>query len=111
MGHDPLVEFNECGAGPAEAAIVFRRLAEVSQFAERQSAQAGFAVVGPGNHGGSVERSFVGGAVTGRLAAASAEVVDGAFDELTQGEQGVELPLVVIEEGLEGLTQAAGAIG
>ena len=68
-------------------------------------------MLGPGDHGGGVEGSLVGGAVTGGFAAASAEVVDGTFDELTEGEQGNELTLVVIEQRLEGLTQAAGAIG
>ena len=57
-----------------------------------------------------MERSLVGGAVTGGLAAASPEVVDGTFDELTKGEQGVDLTLVVAEHRLERLTQAAGAI-
>src|SRR6266496_3597156 len=110
VGHDPLVEFDECGAGLAEAPIVFSQLAEVSEFAGRQSAQTGFTVLGPGNHGGGVERSLVRGTVTGGFAAASAEVVDGAFDELAQGEQGMELTLVVVEQRPEGLTQTAGAI-
>jgi hypothetical protein len=48
--------------------------------------------------------------VTGRLAAACAEVVDGTFDELPQREQGIDLTLVVAEQRLEGLTQSAGAI-
>jgi hypothetical protein len=111
VGHDPLVEFDECGAGLAEAPIVFRRLAEVSEFAGGQGAQAGFAVVGPGNDGGGVERPQVGGAVTGRLATASVEVVDGTFDEVTQREEGVESAPVVVEQGAEGLAKAAGAIG
>ncbi len=48
--------------------------------------------------------------MTGGLAAAGAEVVDGTFDELPQWEQGMELTLVVVEQRLEGLTQTAGAI-
>jgi len=36
VGHDPLVEFDECGAGLAEAPIVFGQLAEVREFAGRQ---------------------------------------------------------------------------
>jgi hypothetical protein len=111
MGDDALVEFDECGAGMAEAAIVFRQLAEVSEFAGRQGAQASLTVFGAGDHGGSVERSLVRGAVTGRLAAASLEVVDGTFDELPQGEQGVELTLVIGEQRLEGQAEAAGTIG
>ncbi len=51
-----------------------------------------------------------GGAVTGGLAAAGLEVVDGTFDELTEGEQGIDLTLVIVEQGLEGLTKTAGAI-
>jgi hypothetical protein len=97
MGHDPLVEFDERGAGSAEASIVFRRLAEVNQFSGWQRAQAGFPVVGPGNHGGGVERTLVRGAVTGGLAAASVEVVDGAFDEVPQRKQPIDLKLVVVE--------------
>ena len=111
VGHDPLVQFDECGAGLAEVSIVFGQLAEVREFAGWQGAQAGLTVLGPGNDGGGVERSLVGSAVTGGLAAASMEVVDGTFDELTQGEQGIELTLVVVEQRLEGLTQTAGAIG
>ena len=110
VGHDALVEFAECGPGLAESSIVFGQLAEVGEFARWQGAQAGFPVLGPGNHGGGVERSLVRGAVTGGLAAAGAEVVDGTFDELPQGEQGVELIMVVVEQCLEALTKAAGAI-
>lgn len=109
MGHDPPVQFDECGAGLAEASIVFSQLAEVREFVGRQGAQAGFTVLGPGNQGGSVERPLVRGAVTGGLAAASEEVVDRTFDELTEGEQGIELTLVIIEQRLEGLTQTARA--
>src|SRR5213078_2312832 len=94
----------------AEVSIVFGQLAEAREFAGRQGAQAGFAVLGPGNHRGGVERPLVGGTVTGRLAAAGAEVIDGTFDELPQGEQGIDLTLVIVEQRVEGLTQAAGAI-
>jgi len=110
VGHDPLVQFDERGAGLAEAPIIFSQLAEVRELARRQAAQAGLTVLGPGNDGGSVERPLVGGAMTGGLATASMEVVDGTFDELTQGEQGIELTLVVDEQRLEGLTQTAGAV-
>lgn len=111
MGHDPLVEFDERGAGLAEAPIALGQLAEVRDLARRQGAQSGFAVLGPGDHGGGVKRPFVGGAVAGGLAAASLEVVDGALDELPQGEQGVELTLVIGEQRFESQAQAAGAIG
>jgi hypothetical protein len=110
MRHDALVEFNKYGAGLTEAPIVFGRLAEVRKFAGGQGTQAGFAVLGPGNHGGGMEGSLVGGAVTGGLAAASVEVVDGAFDELTQREQDIDLVLVVVEEALKGLTKTTGVI-
>jgi hypothetical protein len=111
VGHDPLVEFDECGAGLAEAAVVFRQLTEVREFAGWQGAEAGFPVVGPGDHSGSMEGTLVGGAATGGLAAASLEVVDAAFDELPQGEQGIDLTLIVGEQRLDGLTKAAGALG
>jgi len=58
-----------------------------------------------------VKRSLLGGAVAGRLAAAGLEFVDGALEELAQGEQFVELALVVGQQGLEGAAQAAGASG
>jgi hypothetical protein len=106
---DALVQFDECGAGLAKASIVFSQPTEAREFAGRQGAQTGFAMVGPGNHGGGVERPLVRGAVTGGLAAASAEVVDGAFDELSQREQGIELRLVVGAQLLEGLAETAGA--
>ena len=32
VGHDPPVQFDECGAGLAEASIVSSQLAEVRQF-------------------------------------------------------------------------------
>ena len=67
-------------------------------------------MLGPGDHVGGVERSLVGGAVTGRLAAAGAEVIDGTFDQLPKGEQGIELTLIVVEQQLDSLTQTAGAI-
>jgi hypothetical protein len=48
--------------------------------------------------------------VTGGLAAASLQVVDGTFDELTEGEQVIDLTPVIVEQGVEGLTKAASAI-
>ena len=49
--------------------------------------------------------------MAGRLAAAGLEFIDGAFDELAQGEQFIELALVLGQQGFEGQAQAAGAIG
>ena len=97
--------------GLGGSADSFGQLAEVRQFAGRQGAQAGFTVLGPGNHSGGVEWPLIRGAVTGGLAAASVEVVDGTFDELTQREQDVGLTLVVVEQRLQGLPKTAGAIG
>jgi hypothetical protein len=57
-----------------------------------------------------MQRPLRGGAVTGGLAAAGPEVVDGTFDELTEGEQRTNLKPVIVEEGVEGLTKAASAI-
>ena len=91
VGHDPPVQFDDCGAGLAEVSIVFGQLAEVREFAGRQGAKAGLTVLGPGNDGGGVERSLVRGAVAGRLTATGAEVVDRPFDELPEGEQGIDL--------------------
>ena len=105
------MQFNECGAGIAEAAIVFRQLAKMRALVRRQRAQPGLTVLGPGNHGGGMQRSHLGGAVTRQLTAAGLEVVDGAFDELTEGEQEFELTLVIVKERLEGLPETAGAIG
>jgi hypothetical protein len=48
--------------------------------------------------------------VTGGLAATGLEVVDGTFDELTEGEQITDLTAVIVEQGVEGLTKAARAI-
>lgn len=50
------------------------------------------------------------GAVTGGLAAAGLEVIDGTFDELTEGEQITDLTAVIVEQGVESLTKAARAI-
>src|ERR1700737_390383 len=94
----------------AQAAIVFGQLAEAREFAGRQGAEAGLGLVGPGKHGGSMQRSLVGGTVTGGLAAAGLQVVDGTFDELTQGEQIVDVTPVVVKLALEGLTKAARTI-
>ena len=110
VSNDALVQFAECGAGLAEASIVFGPAAEVRDLRGRQSAQAGLAVLGPRNHGGGMERPLVGGAVAGGFAAARVEFVDGTFDELAPGEQGMELALIVAEQGGERLAQAAGAI-
>ena len=82
-----LMQFDQGGAGVAEAAIVFGPLAEARAFAGRQSAQAGLTLLGPGKHGGSMQGPLGGGAVTRGLAAAGLEVVDRTFDELTEGEQ------------------------
>jgi hypothetical protein len=98
VGDDPLVQFDECSAGAAEAAIVLGQMANVRPFSRWQAAEASFAVLGPREHGGNVERPVVGSAVTGGLAAACAKVIDGTFEEWPQGEQGVQLPLVVVEQ-------------
>ena len=94
----------------AEAAIVFGPLAEARALAGRQSAEVGLAPVGPGKHGRSMQGSLRGGAVTGGLAAAGLEVVDGTFDELTEGEQISDLAPVIVEQGVEGQTKTARAI-
>ena len=94
----------------AEAAIVFGPLAEARAFAGRQSAEMGLALVGPGKHGGRMQGPLRGGTVTGGLAAAGLEVVDGTFNELTEGEQITKLTPVIVEQGEEGLTKAASAI-
>jgi hypothetical protein len=49
--------------------------------------------------------------VAGGLAATGPEVIDGTFDELPQGEQGIDLTLVIGEQRLQGLAQAAGERG
>jgi hypothetical protein len=51
-----------------------------------------------------------GGAVTGGLAAAGLEIVDGTFDELTEREQITDLTPVIVEQDVEGLTKASSAI-
>jgi hypothetical protein len=98
VGHDLLVQFDECGAGSAEASIVLGPAAKVGEFARRQGAEAGLAVFGPGNHAGGMEGAFVRGTVTGRFAASGVEVVDGTFDKLPEGEHGVDLTAVVVEQ-------------
>ena len=98
-------------ASLTKAAVVIRQLVEADALAGREGAQAGLAVLGPGKHGGGVERSLVGGAVAGGLAAASLELVDRALNELAQGEEWFELPLVVGQQGLKGHAQAPGPIG
>jgi hypothetical protein len=104
-----LVQFDKCGASATEASIVVGQLAKVSEFAGRQSAQASLSVLGPGNDRRDVERPLVRSAVTGGLAATGAEVIDGTFDELSQGEQGIQLTPVVIEQRLQLLAKTAGA--
>src|SRR5579859_110698 len=111
VGQYALVQLDQSGTGLPQAAIVFGQMAEARDFAGRQSAEMGLGLVGPGKHGGSMQRSLVGGAVTGGLAAAGLQVVDGTFDELTQGEQNVDVTAVVVKLGREGLTKAAGTIG
>jgi hypothetical protein len=39
------------------------------------------------------------------------EVIDGTFEELAEGKQGMDLPLVVSEQRLQSEPKAAGAIG
>jgi hypothetical protein len=109
VSHDLLVQFDERSARLTEAPIVIGPLAKVGEFAGRQGAQASFPVLGPGNHGGGMKGSLCGGAVTGGLAATGAKVIDGTFDELSQGEHGIELRLVIGAQLLEGLAQTAGA--
>jgi hypothetical protein len=49
--------------------------------------------------------------MAGGLAAAGAEFVEGAFEELAQGEQIVEALLVIGEQSFESLAETAGVIG
>src|SRR5436305_15248923 len=58
-----------------------------------------------------MQRTLVGGAVARGLAAAGLQIVDGTFDKLPDGEQVLDPTLVIVEQGLEGLAQTAGAIG
>ena len=109
MSQHLLMQFDQCGARVTEASIVVGQLAKVSEFAGRQGAQASLSVLGPGNHRRDVERPLVRSAVTGGLAATGAEVIDGTFDELSQGEQGIQLTPVVIEQRLQLLAKTAGA--
>jgi hypothetical protein len=51
VGNDPQVQFDESGAGAAEAPIVISQLAKVSAFAWGQGAETSFAVFGPRDHG------------------------------------------------------------
>jgi hypothetical protein len=105
------VQFDQRGAGLAEAAIVFGQAMKANPLAGRERSQARLALLGPGKHGRGVKRSLLGSAVAGRLAAAGLELVDRALDELTQREQLIELPLVLGEQRFEGQAQTAGAIG
>jgi hypothetical protein len=57
-----------------------------------------------------MRRALRGGTVTGGLAATGLEVVDGTFDELTEGEQISDLAPVIFEQGVEGQTKTARAI-
>lgn len=58
----PPAELHQRGAGLAKAAVVFGEPAEAGARAGGESAQAGLADLGPGQHGGAVERAVRGGA-------------------------------------------------
>jgi hypothetical protein len=98
VGQNPLMQFDERRAGPAKAPIVIGQLAKVGPFSGRQGAETSLAVLGPRDPGGSVERSVCRGAMTGWLAAACVEVIDGTFEELAEREQSGELLLVLVEQ-------------
>ena len=104
------MQFDQGGAGLAEAAIVFRQLAEAGALAGRERAQAGLTALGPGKHGGGVPGSLRRGAVAGGLATAGLELVDGALEELAQGKDLLQAPVMVGQQGLQGLAQTAGPI-
>ena len=110
-GQDLVVEFDEGGAVLAKAAVVFGKVAEAGGIPGRQRTQAGLAALGPGKHGGGVKRTFRGGAVAGRFAAAGLQLIDGAFEELPKRQQAIQALLVVSEERPDVLAQTAGGLG
>jgi hypothetical protein len=58
-----------------------------------------------------VKRTVWGGAVAGRFAAAGFEFIDGALEELAEGQQVVEALPIVGQEGPQGLAEVAGTLG
>jgi len=108
---DLVVSFDQGSAGLAEAAMVLGEAAHAGGVMGADRTQAGLAGLAPGEKGGRVERALGGSAMAGGLAAAGAEFVEGAFEELAQGEQIVEALLVIGEQSFESLAETAGVIG
>jgi hypothetical protein len=108
---DLAVEFDQGGAVLAEATVVLGEVTEMGGITGGQRTQAGLAVLGPGKHGGRMKRTFWGGAMAGRLPTAGLEFIDGALEELAEGQQVIEALLIVSQQGPQGLAEMAGALG
>ena len=105
------MQFDQGGAGLGEAAVVSGELAEAGALPPGQRAQAGRAALGPGQHGGGVERAVRGSAAAGGSAATGLQFIDRALEELTEEEQVVEALPAIGKQRHERLAQAAGTGG
>jgi hypothetical protein len=104
------VEFNQGGAGLAEAAMVLGEVTQAREVLGGERAQAGLAGLAPGENGGGVPRSVGGSAVAGGLAAAGFQFIDGALEELAQGQDLFQGAMIVRPQGGEGVAETAGAV-
>jgi hypothetical protein len=108
---DLAVKFDQRGAVLAEAAVVLGEVTETGGIAGRQRTQAGPAALGPGKHSAGVQWTFWGGAVAGRFATAGLQFIDGALEELAEGQQVFKALLIVSQPRSQRLAQTAGPLG
>ena len=81
------MELDQGGAGLADLAIVAGQAAAAVEVFVGERAQLGLAVVAPREHGGRVAGGIRSSAMTGWLAAAGLQIVDGAFEEFAHWQE------------------------
>ena len=97
---DLLMESDQASPGMAELAVGCGEAVPASEVGRGKRAEMSSAVLAPRKDGGGMERALGGRAMARRLAAAGLQFIDGALEEVAQGEEvAQEAPILVPQLG------------
>jgi len=104
------MNLDQGGAALAEAPVILGQTAHAGTVLGAEGAQPGSAGLAPTQHRGRMERPVPRGAVTGWLAAAGLQFVDGPFQQLTKRKDLPDEAAAVLQQTEEDVPLAAGPI-